>query len=442
MLKLSVVNRSLFTMVSLLAVLASPASAAEPPKFNIVEARKSVVFIKRITPGLGPGAGSGFLISDDGLIYTNRHVVIPADDSIKGSILLAGVPSAKDVDTLEYYRAELVFASEKKEGLDFAVLKIAAKKDAKAFKALPLASDKLDLGSDVAALGYPVVQENQPTLSFNKGSISATKVKIGDNAYYQTDAAINPGNSGGPLVNAKGEVVGIVTAKRGNASNIGFALQVGEIKVAADKAKLLAAKVAPETGPYDLKKLPVAASIGPKKANWVVEEGEITEGKTTMAIDNNGAPYWLTSKETLPQNFQMVIICRVEFLQGKQRLQISQKSMLRTLCVRFDTDETKTMILERKGTLVQFNHERILLYKEGGKDAAKVEQKGNTDDPMMLVITRQGGDTTVAVDGEIYLKHHDDKPSKGGQKFSIGGYLSRLQIADVSIINLEEKAKK
>jgi len=45
------------------------------------------------------------------------------------------------------------------------------------------------------------------------------------------------------------------------------------------------------------------------------------------------------------------------------------------------------------------------------------------------------------VDGEIYLKHEDDKPSKGGDKFSIGGYLSRLQIADVSVITLDDKEK-
>ena len=55
-------------------------------------------------------------------------------------------------------------------------------------------------------------------------------------------------------------------------------------------------------------------------------------------------------------------------------------------------------ILERKGSLVQFSHELLLLYKEGARDAVKVEQKGNSEDPFVLVITRQGGDTTVAVD--------------------------------------------
>lgn len=428
-------------LVRLLVVAWAVATAAgtahaDPPKFNIGESRKSVVLVKQITPGVGPSVGSGFLATADGLVYTNRHVAVPPDDTIKGSILLVGVPSAKDPDVLEYYRAETVYAPPKKDDLDFAVLKIARKGGAE-FRPLPLAAEKLDLGSEVAALGFPRVLDAQPNLSFTKGSVSVGRVRLGDRSYYQTDAAVNPGNSGGPLLNAKGEAVGIVTLKKKDASNIGFALHLAEVKDAAEQAARLAAKVAPEPGPLDPKSMPVAAGIAPKKDNWDVVAGTLREQKGLLVIDNNGGEYWVASKDPLPQDFQLVIQCHVDLLVGNQRLQPSQRSILRTLCVRFDTPDTKTMVMEQKGTLLKFTHDRLLLYKEGGADAEKVVLKGNPNEPFVLVITRQGADLTVAVDGEVILRHRDEKPFAGGHKFCLGGYLSRMVIGEVSVTKLE-----
>lgn len=426
----------------LLLLFVSSSLAAEQARFNIGEARKSVVFIKRITPGIGPSVGSGFLVSDDGLIYTNRHVAVPSDETIKGSVILVGVPSVKDPDLLEYFRAEIAYLPEKSTNLDFAVLKIAARKDQPGFRPLSLTVEKLDLGSDVAVLGYPYVQESQPNLSFNKGSISATRVRFGTRAYYQTDAAINPGNSGGPLLNAKGEAVGIVTLKKGNASNIGFALYLDEVKAGAAQARQQAARITPEPGPFDAAKLPVIASIAPVKANWDMITGQLREERGVLILENNGSHYWMTSKEVLPKDFQLVMQCGIEFLQGNQRLQPSQRSILRTLCVRFDTPDTQSNILERKGSLIQFSHELLLLYREGSNDAVKVARKGNTEDPFVLVITRQGGNYTIAIDGEIALRYDDKRLPSGRYKFSLGGYLSRLAVGEVSIIDLDAKERK
>src|SRR5262245_60181412 len=75
-------------------------TATSQTAFNLAEARKSVVSVRRFTPGLPPSSGSGFLVDAEGLVYTNRHVALP-DEDIKGSKLIVGVPSAKDPDVLE-----------------------------------------------------------------------------------------------------------------------------------------------------------------------------------------------------------------------------------------------------------------------------------------------------------------------------------------------------
>jgi hypothetical protein len=408
---------------------------AEGATFNIGQARKSVVFIKRITPGLAPAVGSGFLVSKDGLIYTNRHVIRPARD-MEGTIILVGVPSAKDPDDLDYFRAQEVYCAPPKDNLDFGILKITGNPKYGEFAPLAMSFDKLALGDSVAAIGYPLVKNDTPVLSFNKGSISATKVAFDEKAYYQTDAAVNPGSSGGPLLNEKGQAVGIITFKKANADNIGYALYLKEVKEVAEVEKDLLARIKPEPGPLDPKKLPTPSGIKPKSANWVVSQGEVTEGKGILTVDNNGGMYWLTSKEALPENFQLVIECRVEFLKGKQRIFESQRNILRMLCVRFNTDDSDKDIMERVGNLIQFSHAQITLWKDG--EILKTERKGNSDDPFVLTITKQNGTITVAVDGEMVLEYRDEKPLKGSHKFSIGGYLSRMQLGEVYVINLDE----
>jgi serine protease Do len=160
------------------------------------------------------GLGSGFIIEPDGTILTNNHVVADAEKIIvklQDEREFEGRVIGKDAKT------------------DIAVIKI----DAANLPAVPLGdSDRLQVGEWVAALGSPFGLANTVT----SGIVSAKGRWIGAGPYdnfIQTDASINPGNSGGPLVNLRGEVVGMNTAifsRTGANIGIGFAIPINLVK--------------------------------------------------------------------------------------------------------------------------------------------------------------------------------------------------------------------
>lgn len=173
------------------------------------------------------GGGSGFIISADGLILTNKHVVA-------------------DVDA-EY----VVVTSDGKESVakvlakdpinDLAIIKI----DAKGLVPLELGdSDRIDIGQTVIAIGN-TLGEYKNTVT--KGVVSGINrvVQAGDGMgateiiqeAIQTDAAINPGNSGGPLLNLNGQVIGINTAVNSSGQSIGFAIPINVAKRSVESVK-------------------------------------------------------------------------------------------------------------------------------------------------------------------------------------------------------------
>jgi serine protease Do len=158
------------------------------------------------------GAGSGFIISKDGLIVTNNHVVEGAKEL---TVTLANK---------QEYPAKIIGRDPK---TDIALVKIEPKET---LTAVSLGdSDRLRVGDWVVAVGNPFGLSNTVTA----GIVSAKKRVIGAGPYddfIQTDAPINPGNSGGPLFNLKGEVVGINTAIIPNGQGIGFAVAVNLAK--------------------------------------------------------------------------------------------------------------------------------------------------------------------------------------------------------------------
>jgi len=159
------------------------------------------------------GAGSGFIISKDGYVVTNNHVVEGAREIV---VKLAGG---------EEYSATVVGRDPK---TDLALLKVKAGKD---LPAVALGdSEALRVGDVVVAIGNPFGLSNTVTA----GLVSAKGRVIGAGPYddfIQTDASINPGNSGGPLFNLKGEVVGINTAIMAEGHGIGFAIPVNTAKL-------------------------------------------------------------------------------------------------------------------------------------------------------------------------------------------------------------------
>ncbi len=161
------------------------------------------------------GLGTGFIIDKDGYIFTNNHVVEMAEEI---QVTLA--------DKREF-EAKIIGRDPK---TDLALIKI---KDAKDLVPLSLGdSDMLDVGDWVVAIGNPFGLGNTVTA----GIVSAKYRQIGASSYdnfIQTDASINPGNSGGPLLNTKGEVIGINTAifsQTGGSVGIGFAIPINMAK--------------------------------------------------------------------------------------------------------------------------------------------------------------------------------------------------------------------
>jgi serine protease Do len=158
--------------------------------------------------------GSGFIINKDGYILTNNHVIEDAEEII---VAIAGKKKRE-------YRATVVGKDEK---LDVALIKIDDEKD---LSTLSLGnSDALEIGEWVIAIGNPFGLGGTLTA----GIVSQKGRVIGAGPYddfIQTDAAINPGNSGGPLINMRGEVVGINTAIIAGGQGIGFATPINIVK--------------------------------------------------------------------------------------------------------------------------------------------------------------------------------------------------------------------
>jgi S1-C subfamily serine protease len=176
-------------------------------------------------PDSGGAAGTGFVISSDGVIVTNNHVVegardiqaVFSDGTTRDATVLGRNPSS-----------------------DLAVVKV----DATNLPTIELGdSDRVQVGDDVVAIGNALALSGGLTVT--RGIVSGLHREVGTDAgsaledVIQTDAAINPGNSGGPLVDAAGRVIGINTAiaDPGSAQNVGFAIPISNAAAIIDQLR-------------------------------------------------------------------------------------------------------------------------------------------------------------------------------------------------------------
>ena len=178
--------------------------------------------------GGGRGVGTGVVLTSDGEILTNAHVI---EDATEVVVRFAGETEP---------RVAKILASDL--GNDLALIKV----DATGLIAATFAKPgSVQIGDTVVAIGYALALDGGPTVT--SGIVSALKRTIETdsgalNSLIQTDAAISSGNSGGPLVNLKGEVVGINTAvARGDsesaANNIGFSISVDEVLIVIEQLR-------------------------------------------------------------------------------------------------------------------------------------------------------------------------------------------------------------
>jgi len=180
------------------------ASAGEDFSGIIEDAIKSVVTIRTDV-----SQGTGFILTEDGYIVTNAHVLVGAT-YVQILTYEQGIINA---DMIGYNRE-----------LDIVLLKAEGDYDSISLDD----SDDVQVGEKVIAIGNPLGLQ----FSVSEGIVSAIQREgpTGLEAYIQTDAALNPGNSGGPLINKKGKVIGINNFKIGGGESLGFALESNYIK--------------------------------------------------------------------------------------------------------------------------------------------------------------------------------------------------------------------
>jgi tetratricopeptide (TPR) repeat protein len=223
-----------FVFPAVLAILAgfaashgaNTASAQKTPRQIFEEVSPSVVSIT----DTGGGSGTGVVLDNSGLILTNEHVIN------SGGAVICTVDVRKRNGRVE----PVTFNDVKIVGVhpvqDLALIRINASEIGGELIPATFTKTEVVEGDQIYAIGNPGAGAQVLKKTFTSGLVSGTGRELDGVTYCQVDAAINPGNSGGPVVNERGEVIGIATLKFLEAENVGFVLPVHNFTIASMKA--------------------------------------------------------------------------------------------------------------------------------------------------------------------------------------------------------------
>lgn len=220
----TVVQQSKQVVVDQQTAVSEAAKKVGPSVVSIVASSSQINPFTGNSQSLETGAGTGIVVTKEGLILTNKHVVQG------GETFNIYTPDNKE------YKDAKVIAVDKFNDVAFLLV------DANDLVPATLGnSDQTEVGQTVIAIGNALGQfQNTVTTGVISGKSRPIVASSGNGSsenltnLFQTDAAINPGNSGGPLVNIEGQVIGMNTATAGSAQNIGFAIPINDIKTALE----------------------------------------------------------------------------------------------------------------------------------------------------------------------------------------------------------------
>jgi V8-like Glu-specific endopeptidase len=213
------------TLMAVVSAFSSPARAQAPPPKDVPAIAKAangaiVSIVMSDKDGHAIAQGSGFLISNDGVILTNYHVIA------EGNSAAVKFPDGA------FYVVDGVLASDKAR--DIAVIKVHGQN----FRTLLLGnSDRVQVGEDVVAIGNPLSLES----TVSNGIVSGIRtVEEEGGKFLQVTTPISPGSSGGPLFNMAGEVIGITTMYLKGGENLNFAIPINDAKplLSAESSKI------------------------------------------------------------------------------------------------------------------------------------------------------------------------------------------------------------
>ncbi len=228
------------------------------------------------------GGGSGFLITSDGLIVTNKHVV-DDENAVYTVVMSDGKEFSGKVVALDPV-------------LDVALIQVDSP-DAKNLPTLSLGdSDQLQIGQTVIAIGYALAEFGN---TVTKGVVSGIgrRVEAGDNfgqreileEAIQTDTAINPGNSGGPLLDLSGKVIGVNTAVSQQGQLVGFAIPINTLKRTIESVQKNGRIIRPWLGVRYLPITPLVAEMNKLSVNYGVLIQSANNGQEVAVVPGSPA---------------------------------------------------------------------------------------------------------------------------------------------------------